>query len=292
MRSVLYVPANNRRFLEKAATLDIDVAIIDLEDSVPPAEKEGARSIARQAIDALAPRGIEVFVRINSLATDLAKGDIRMTASPRLRGFMLPKIEGPDDVNRLEEILSPMEENPDTPRFEILPLIESAVAVVRAFEIARASPRILALVFGAFDFTFDMRTNWSKEGAEYQFARQKLPVDARAAGVYAIDTVYPDLEDEEGFVKDVELGKRLGYTGKTIIHPRQIAVVNSTFSPSKTEMEWARRVISAYEPALLQGKGAISLDGKLVDMVHYRRAQEIVALNDLILHHQRDRPQI
>lgn len=292
MRSMLYVPGNNRRFLEKAATLDIDVAIIDLEDSVPPAEKEAARPIAREAIDALAARRIEVFVRINSLATDLVKGDIRMTASPRLRGFMVPKIEGPEDLSRIEEILGPIEAKQNSARFEILPLIESAIAVVRAFDIARASPRVVALVFGAFDFTFDMRTNWSKEGTEYQFARQKLPVDARAAGVYAIDTVYPDLEDEDGFAKDVGLGKTLGYTGKTLIHPKQIGIVNSTFSPANTELDWAKRVINAYEPALRQGKGAISLDGKLVDMVHYRRAQEILALNDLILQRRRDRPQI
>lgn len=279
---MLYVPGNNRRFLEKAVTLDIDVAIIDLEDSVPPAEKEGARATAREAIDALAARGIEVFVRINSLATDLVKGDIRMTASPRLRGFMLPKIEGPEDLSRIEEILEPIEAKQNSVRFEILPLIESAIAVVRAFEIARASPRIVALVFGAFDFTFDMRTNWSKEGTEYQFARQKLPLDARAAGVYAMDTVYPDLDDEEGFAKDVELGRRLGYTGKTIIHPKQVEVVNSTFSPTTGEVEWANRVIDAYEPALRHGKGAILLDGKLVDMVHYRRAQEILALNELV----------
>ncbi len=284
MRSVLYVPGNNRRFLEKAASLDIDVAIIDLEDSVPQSEKQGARAIAREATDLLAAKGIDVFIRINALPTDLAVDDIRATVGSHLRGFVVPKIEGPEDVSRVEEILSPIEANRDSPGFEILPLIESAIAVVRAFEIARASPRIVALVFGAFDFTFDMRTNWSKEGTEYEFARQKLPIDARAAGVYAIDTVYPDLEDEEGLAKDSEVAKRLGYTGKTIIHPKQIAVVNSTFSPTKSELEWARRVIDAYEPALRQGKGAISLDGKLVDMVHYRRAQEILALDDLIAH--------
>jgi len=282
MRSVLYIPGNNRRFHEKAGTLDIDTAILDLEDSVPPDEKETARSLVREAGRALATKGVEVYVRMNAPTSGLGLDDIRLVASADIRGFVVPKVRGAEDVNLVERTLSSIEENLKPHRFEILPLIETAAGVVRSFDIAVAGPRVVGLVFGAFDYTLDMGTSWSKEGIESNFARQKIPIDARAAGISAIDTVYPDPNDEEGFLNDVKVGKKLGYTGKTIIHPKQIAAVNAIFSPTGSELDWARKVIDAYEPALQKGRGAILLDGSLVDMVHFRRAKDILRVNDLI----------
>jgi citrate lyase subunit beta/citryl-CoA lyase len=287
MRSVLYIPGNNRRFHEKAGALDIDTAILDLEDSVPPEEKESARPLVREAARALAAKGTDVYVRMNSPTSKLGLDDIRAVGSAYVRGFVVPKVSGAEDVRLVERTMGSIEAKQKSHRFEILPLIESAAGVVRSFDIALASPRVVGLVFGAFDYTFDMGISWSKEGSEYNFARQKIPIDARAAGILAIDTVYPDPNDEEGFVKDVEVGKRLGYTGKTIIHPKQIEAVNVMFSPTETELTWARKVIDAYESALVQGKGAILLEGRLVDMVHFRRAKDILRVNDLILKSRR-----
>ena len=288
MRSVLYIPGNNVRFHEKAATLDIDVAILDLEDSVPPEEKEGARATVRKAAGSLTAKGIDVYVRMNSPATAFGLDDVRLVASADIRGFVVPKVTGPEDVSRVDRTLSSIEARQKSHRFEILPLIETALGVVKTFDIALASPRVAGLVFGAFDYAFDMGIDWSIEGSECQFARQKIPIDARAAGISAIDTVYPDPNDEEGFAKDVEIGKKLGYSGKTIIHPKQISTVNATFSPSEIEQVWARKVIDAYETALHHGKGAILLDGTLIDMVHYRRAKDILRVNELILKRPRD----
>ncbi len=283
MRSVLYIPGNNRRFHEKAGTLDIDTAILDLEDSVPPEEKETARPLVREAARALAAKGVDVYVRINPPTSELGLDDVRLVATTDIRGFVVPKVRGVEEVNLVEKALRSIEgKQKKSRRFEILPLIETAAGVVRSSDIALAGPRVVGLIFGAFDYTFDMGTSWSKEGIESNFARQKIPVDARAAGISAIDTVYPDPNDEEGLLNDVKLGKRLGYTGKTIIHPKQIAAVNATFSPTEVELEWARKVIDSYEPALQKGRGAILLDGSLVDMVHYKRAKDILRAHDLI----------
>ena len=286
LRSALYVPGNNKRFHEKASTLDIDATVLDLEDSVPPDDKETARSLVREAAKTLAAKGVEVYVRMNAPTSDLGIEDIRLLASANVRGFVVPKVRGTEDVNLVERTLNSVEEKGKSHRFEILPLIETAAGVVRSFEIALASPRVVGLIFGAFDYTFDMGTSWSREGIESSFARQKIPIDARAAGISAIDTVYPDPNDEEGFLNDVKVGRRLGYTGKTIIHPKQIAAVNAIFSPTENELEWARKVIDAYGPALQRGKGAILLDGSLVDMVHFRRAKDILKVNDLIRNRQ------
>lgn len=277
LRSLLYVPANNVRFLAKAATLDVDVAVLDLEDSVPPHEKETARQLARDRAPQLASAGMEVFVRMNALGSEWGEEDVRATAQPGVRGFVIPKIDEVAEIHRLDVLLRALEARGER-AFELLPLIESPRAVINAFDIARSSPRVVGMVFGAGDFTFQMRLNWSKEGVEYAYARAKIPVDARAAALPAIDSVYPDVDDEAGFASYVGTARRLGYSGITLIHPKQIALANEAFAPTPHEIDWAQRVVGAYATAMEQKRGAILVDGRLVDMVHYKRAQEILDL--------------
>ncbi|MFQ5941700.1 MAG: HpcH/HpaI aldolase/citrate lyase family protein, partial [Nitrososphaerales archaeon] len=159
---------------------------------------------------------------------------------------------------------------------EMMPSIESSKGVVNAYMIANASPRVSALVFGVFDFLFDMGLDYGEDGVEHNYARMKVPVDARAAGVYAIDSIWQKIDEVNGFIKDATAGMKLGYKGKSIIHPSQIEPVHKIFVPNKEEVEWAKKVVDALTDSIRRGKGAVTLEGKMIDAVHYKRAKAVL----------------
>jgi len=283
MRTLLFVPGHKDRLLEKAPTSGADGLIYDLEDSVPPPE----RALAREKIAAQLKSNAELprYVRINGLADagpDVAEADLNAIVVPGLDGIMLPKANSADDIafvaGRLERL--ERERGLAAGKVEILPFIESAKGIHSAYEIATASPRVTAMGIGSAedgDLMTDLGCRWSPEGTELLYARSRLLLEARAAGVeYLIDGVFLGLDDEAGLVRDAEMARTIGYTGKTVIHPKQIEPINQVFSPSAKELEYYRAMIEAFESAEQQGTGAISFRGKMIDRAMVRKARRIL----------------
>lgn len=278
LRSMLFVPGNNMRMIHKARALPADAVVLDLEDAVPPMDKETARLFIRDSIADLAGHGVQVFVRLNAAATGLLEADLDWVVQAGLRGLVLPKAEHAQEVRVLNQALASRlaEKQIDPPEVAIVPQIESARGLLHAAEIA-AIPGVAALAFGALDYAHDMGISLSPDGVELLYPRSHLAVAARAAGVQAIDTPWFDVEDQEGLQREARLARQLGFGGKLLIHPRQIEPVNTLFSPSESEVEAARKVVEVFRQAKARGIGAVSLDGKMVDIASYELAQGVVA---------------
>ncbi|GAX90113.1 HpcH/HpaI aldolase/citrate lyase family protein [Effusibacillus lacus] len=276
-RSWIFVPGNNERRLEKAKDLQADVIIYDLEDAVALSEKDKAREMVRQAIGNNSEK--IHFVRINDPSTAYFFDDVNELAGHGLTGIVLPKAAKREQILFVDHLLSQMEEkrNTNIGSIEIVPLIESAAGLYNAFEIAGASERIKRLAFGAVDFTLDINAQLTKEGTELLFARSQLVIASRAAGIEPpIDTVFVDIKDREGLLRDTRLAKQLGFQGKLVVHPDQIEVVNQVFAPTAEEIEEAKVITAAFDEALSSGVAAIQVNGKLVDYPVAARAKKIV----------------
>jgi citrate lyase subunit beta/citryl-CoA lyase len=276
MRSLLFVPANNPRFINKAKELRADIICLDLEDSVPEDEKSKARELLTKALDNKFAG--EVFVRVNSPRSRFINDDLNII-DKKLTGIVIPKVDDPNDIISIASIISNLEKSKgiDEGKIELIPSIESTKGVVNAYNIAIASNRVVALVFGIFDFLNDLGVEYNEEDyTSYLYARSKVAIEARAANVYAIDSIWQKVDDINGLIKDSKLGVRLGYRGKSIIHPNQIEYVHNIFKPTNEEIEWAKKVVSALETSMREGKGAIKLEGKMIDIVHYKRAKALL----------------
>ena len=282
LRSLLFVPGHDMRKIHKAQTLIADAIILDLEDAVPLEEKETARVFIRDSLNLFDKTTIQVFVRVNALTTGLTEQDLEVVTQEGLQGIMLPKSESKKDILELEQLIAHLEHknNLEEGFLTIIPLLETARGILNANEIATASKRIIALAFGAVDYGRDLGITISSEGTEILYPRAQIAITARAAEIQAIDTPYIDILNEEGLVQDTEAAQRLGFKGKLLIHPNQIERVNQVFSPSEAEIEYARRVVQAFQEA--KGFGAISLDGKMIDHANYQQAMELLAFSERI----------
>ena len=288
---MLFVPGNNMRMIHKSSSLDTDSIILDLEDAVPIAEKETARIFVRDSVDLVKRGGADVYVRVNALSSGLVQKDLDMAIREGLDGIVLPKCETRADISKIEDLIreKEVEQNVEAGVIGILPLLETARGVLSAYDIASASSRVIALGFGAVDYTRDMRVAISKEGVELLYPRSHIAVASRAAGIQAVDSPWIDILDKEGLTKDSSLARQLGFNGKMLIHPSQIDVVNRIFSPSEAEIEYARKIIAAHEQAEARGLGATSLDQKMIDIATFRQAQELLVLAERISEKQRKR---
>jgi citrate lyase subunit beta/citryl-CoA lyase len=279
-RTLLFIPGNNKRFIEKAKSLNADIICFDLEDSVPLNEKQKARDFVSQALNKKEDYGNRnVYVRINSYESGLAGTDLDAIVCDEIDGVVAPKVNNTEEVTHLACRLNELErQNEMNKKMGIMASIESAQGLVNSYSIATADLRVKMLVFGVFDFLNDMGLEYIPDGIEYSFARAKIPIDARAAGVGAIDAIWQKVDDLEGLVHDAETAKRLGYQGKCIIHPTQLQPVANVFLPNNNEIEWARKVVQALEETMERGKGigAVTVDGKMVDAAHYRQAKSIL----------------
>lgn len=278
-RSLIFVPGNSARFLEKAKTLVADIVCLDLEDSVPANEKDVARANIAGAIAKRREFASPVYVRTNSPESGLVQADLKAVMKRGIDGVVIPKVNDAAEVSEIVRIISDLEKERGTDRIAVMPSIETARGVVNAYQIAGADERVNALVFGVFDFLHDMRIDYDEhDPAGYEYARAKIPVDARAAGVHAIDAIWQKVDDIDGLVKDATQAKRLGYSGKSIIHPGQIEPVHSVFLPTRAEVEWARKVVAALGEAMEKGsgRGAVRLEGRMIDAVHYKQARAIL----------------
>jgi citrate lyase subunit beta/citryl-CoA lyase len=277
-RTLLYVPGNMPGMLQNIPVFDADGVMIDLEDAVPLAEKDSARVLARNYLRLLPDREKEIFVRINALDTKYALDDLREVLPAKPDGIRLPKADTREVVEKLDTILTEAEEKLGLPIgwFTIIPSIESAVGVLNCVEVAQASSRIVALAFGAEDYTASMEIHRTKEGTELFNARTRIVWAAKAAGLQAIDSIFADVNDMEGLRRETELVKGLGFTGKSLVNPRQIPVVHEVFRPKKEEIEEAIEVMEAIQRAREMGTGVISLRGKMVDAPVVKRAARIL----------------
>lgn len=272
-RSLIFVPGNNPRFLAKARNLEADIVCLDLEDSVPPDRKVEAREMVAGALRGGGYRS-QVFVRVNSPDSGLIPEDLDGVLRGRPDGVVVPKVNGAGEMDAVSETLDRLERSTTL----LLPSIESAAGVLNAYPIASHGPRVCGVVFGIFDLLNDMGMEYSKDPGTALYARSKVPVDAAAAGVPAIDGIWQDIRDAAGFEADCRLGRSMGYAGKSLIHPDQIDAAHRAFAPTEPEIRWARRVCEEYRGALGGGRGAVQLDGRMIDEVHYKRALAVLEL--------------
>lgn len=290
MRSVFYVPGNNYRFIEKAPALPADIIVLDLEDSVPPAEKETARFMVKDSIKNVKKGGADVYVRLNCWATELTEGDLDETVQEGLDGVVLSKTSGKDDVIRLEKKLEELEKARGiTKPIAMQLLIETAKGVVNMYEASTASKRVNSLVFGAVDFTRDMRVKMTKEATETMVARAWLPIVARAAGLIAIDNPWPPFEDVEGFIKDTKFGRQLGYEGRMLIHPNQIEHSNQIYAPNKEDVDYAREVVEVFKKGMAEGKAAVPLRGTMIDWAVYLTQKDVLSMAETMAEREQNR---
>ncbi len=284
-RSLIFVPGNSMRFVEKAKTLAADIICFDLEDSVPDNEKDTARRIIAETLLARQQEySGHVYVRTNSPESGLIPDDLKAILQKGIDGIVVPKVNDAYEMLEIKKHIVMLEKERKADKITLIPSIETARGVVNAYSIASADERIRALVFGVFDFLYDMRLDYDEhDPAGYSYVRAKIPVDARAAGVHAIDSIWQKIDDIDGLTKDATMARRLGYSGKSIIHPCQIEPVHKVFCPSKNEIEWAKKVVQALSQAMKKGTGtgAVRLEGRMIDTVHYKQAKAILDAADL-----------
>jgi citrate lyase subunit beta/citryl-CoA lyase len=272
------VPGSNARALEKVPTLDVDVVVVDLEDAVAPAAKEEARRAAVEAIR----RGLgraEVVLRVNGEGTPWSGADLAAAATSGADGVLLPKVDRPEAVREAERRLVAA----GAPAAQRLwAMVETPRGVLRAAEVAQASPRLACLVAGTSDLVKDLRARHTPGRAEVLTSLSIVVLAARAAGLAALDGVHLDLADDAGFEAACRQGRDLGFDGKTLIHPRTIAAANRIFAPDEGELEQARRIVEAHAAAEAAGRGVVVVDGRLVEALHVAEAQRITALGAAI----------
>ncbi|MGI0036756.1 MAG: HpcH/HpaI aldolase/citrate lyase family protein [Nitrososphaera sp.] len=277
-RSLIFVPGNSARFVEKAKTLPADIICLDLEDSVPANEKASARKIIADALGHRNEYQSPVYVRTNSVESGLVSEDLSSAVRAGVDGVVIPKVNDEQEIMDVVKQVASIESS-SRPSVNIMPSIETARGVVNAYQIASADDRINCLVFGVFDFLHDMKLDYDEhDPAGYSFARAKIPVDARAAGIDSIDAIWQKIEDLDGLGRDATGARMLGYSGKSIIHPSQIEPVHKVFRPSSDQIQWAKKVVLALGEAMEKGsgRGAVSLEGKMIDAVHYKQAKAIL----------------
>ena len=288
LRSPLFVPGNRPDMLEKALGLAPDAYVPDMEDAVPPEEKENARNVTASFLSRLGQAGPLVVPRVNSLDTGLMEEDLAAVVGPHIFGVSVGKVHSPEDIESISSTLDRLERKAglEVGRIRLIPWIETAKAIVNAYQVCAASPRIVAVAFGAEDFTNDIGIQRTQDGSEVAYPRSVVCVAARAAEVLALDTPFFSFRDPEGLRQDAGIARKHGFRGKFAIHPAQIDVINEVFSPSPTEIEHARRVVAAFEEAERAGRGTTSLDGKVVDMPVFSRARSLLELAETV---QKDR---
>ncbi len=279
-RSRLYLPGNEPKFYPNAGLHKPDGVILDLEDSVAPAEKDAAQLIVRNALRTIDFYGSERMVRINQLPKGL--DDLKYIIPHNVHIILIPKVENADQVRQVEQNVSELKKLHKIKNdIFFMPIIESALGVVNAYEIASASKYNCALAIGLEDYTADIGTQRTNEGKESYYARVSLVNAAKAAGIQAIDTVFSDVNDMEGLRASVIEAKQLGFEGKGCIHPRQIKVIHEAFAPTDAEIEKAKKIVEAFEEAKSKGLGVVSIGSKMIDAPVVKRAVNTIKLAKL-----------
>ncbi|GAU77614.1 CoA ester lyase [Fusibacter sp. 3D3] len=279
-RTMLFCPANKPKHLFTSMIYEPDCIIFDLEDAVPFNEKGAARDLLVEALKVVDYGKVEIFARINALYTDFGADDVRALVPAGLRRLRLPMCESASDVKELDALLTEVENEHkiEAGSVKIQCAIETPKGVVNSLEIALASKRVTSISFGAEDFTRTLGTDRTKAGSELFLARSTVALNANIAEVDAIDTVYADVEDEEGFIKEVESAKNLGFAGKSCIHPSQVELVHKIYTPNQKDIEASIKIIEAAKNADIGKGGVIVVDGKMIDIPVIAKAERILEL--------------
>lgn len=279
-RSMLFIPGNTPNLLMNGDVLGADSIILDLEDAVSPAEKDAARILVKNALKNLNYKGCETIVRMNPIDTDFWKKDLDAIIPLAPNMIMPPKVGKAEDVKIISDYIAEVEARHGMEKntVKLIPLIETALGVENAFQIASADERVAAIFLGGEDYTADLRCKRTKEGTEIFYARTRMVNAARAAGVDVYDTPFTDVDDIDGLYKDAEFAKSLGFTGKASISPRHVSGINEVFSPTQAEIDYAHDVMETIRIAKEQGKGVVSLRGKMIDAPIVARAQQVLEM--------------
>lgn len=290
IRTALFAPGSKERVMTKALESGADAVILDLEDSVPIASKAEARSYVAKIIDGVAGgySGPAVFVRVNGATTGFLANDLESIVRPGLDAILFPKVESVEEMHGISAALDRHEASRGMKAgtVDLIPQIESALGVHRCFDLIKTSPRVGGTCIGSArdgDLQNDLGCSWSIEGMELMYARSKVLLDTRAAGadLVPLDGVFSDLNDEQGLIQDSRLSARLGYVGRTVIHPKQIAPVRQAYAVPEAELTYYRKVVAEFEIQEKAGIAAITVDGKLVDYAMYQRAKRVLSFAKL-----------
>lgn len=285
LRSLLFAPGNHARRLEKVGGFGSDAIVLDLEDAVANAEKVAARGSTRAAIPTY--EGTVVIVRVNGAHTDLLEDDVEAVVCPELDCLMVPKVETPETLRVIDLALARLEVEHSIAEgsVRLMPIVETAAGIVRCEEIAFAAPeRVVTLVFGLGDFSVDIGVDLTREGTELLYARSRVVVAARAAGMPSpIDGPYPDIHDLDGLYENTLRSRQLGFQGRVVVYPAQVEPVQRAYSElTAEEVEHARRVVEAFEGAEAVGLASIQVDGRFIDYPLYYRARHRLRLHDAL----------
>ncbi|MGH9645224.1 MAG: HpcH/HpaI aldolase/citrate lyase family protein, partial [Bryobacteraceae bacterium] len=290
LRSWMFVPGDRQRMIEKAFGLSVDAIMMDIEDGVAPSQKDSARQQIAASLDSLAAKlrsGADVrtparYARINAIGHERMREDLFTVVRPGLEGLVVPKVETPDQVKIVESFLDRREAEMEMAAgaVRLLIAIESPKGLYNAYAIASASPRVIGLIFGAEDFSRELGLPLRREGEarDLLYARSAIAIAAAGAHVQAVDGVWTDLQDPAGLVGFAIQSRRLGFSGMSLIHPSQIDAVNAAFTPTGDDVEYARRVLEAFEDARVRGEGAVAFGGQLLDLPIVDRARQTLAL--------------
>jgi len=278
-RSLLYMPGSNPRALERGRSLPADGLILDLEDAVASDAKQSARAIVRAALAEGGYSALELILRVNSLDTPWGHADFTAAATMLIDAVLLPKVESAERVRLSLSLLNAL----GAPEgLRLWCMLETPLGILYAREIAAASPRLCAFVLGTSDLAKDLHAVSTRDRLPLLTSAGLAIPAARAHGQAILDGVHLDLSDDEGFAASYRQGRELGFDGKTLIHPKQIAAANTAFAPSAEEVEWSRRVIATHAEAVAAGKGVVLLDGRLIENLHVENARRILVLAEEI----------
>jgi citrate lyase subunit beta/citryl-CoA lyase len=272
--------------LAKGPSTGADALLLDLEDAVPVEEKDAARLKLRELIPTFGNQ--PVFVRVNAVPTGLTRSDLEAVVISGLQGVFVPKVGAPEEVQAVAGWLTELEAGAGiaSGAIEIVCMLETANGVRLGYEIATASPRVASLCFASGengDLQTDLGCDWSVQGVEMLYARSKVVLDARAAGIeYPLDGVFVDIDNIDNLIADTTLSKRLGYKGRAIIHPKHVEHVNRIYTPQPEEVRYYRGLLQAFDVALAEGKGSVTYEGKMIDYAMAARARKVLALADML----------
>lgn len=284
MRTMLSVPGIRERFIEKARGAEADVLCFDLEDSVAWDDKPTARKLLARVLPDFPKRGRKVFVRANGYDTGLIEQELDALVHAWLDGVSVSKVESARDIERIDDYLTLLERARGLPdgQVAIAAWIENAHAVANAYEICQASERLVGICVGGEDYAVSIGVRRTKAAAELELARRASVNAAHAAGIVPLDTPWTDIRDPEGYEAELRRMKEIGFQGKFCIHPDQLAPANRIFSPPEEDVNWARRVVDAYEEGVTQNLGAVALDGQMIDKPVLEQAENVLAWSEQI----------
>jgi citrate lyase subunit beta/citryl-CoA lyase len=279
-RTMMFLPGSNAGMVRDAYIYGADSIMFDLEDAVALTEKDSARFLVYNAVKTIDYGKTELVARINGLDTPYGRDDIEAMIRAGIHVIRLPKTERKEDIHEVEAVIEEVEKKigREVGSTKMMAAIESPIGVINAYEIATASKRLMGIAIGAEDYVTNMKTKTYPDGLELLGARTQIVIAARAAGINAIDTVYTEVDNEEGFRREVEMIKQLGFDGKSVINPRQIGPVNEIYSPTEKEIKKSADIIRAARDAKERGLGVISLNGKMVDKPIIDRAERVIQL--------------